>query len=148
MVLALLITLFGPGLLLLAVIHTGDVSVGGVLAIVALLMIPVAMCVFAVRQLRRKAHLPELAVTITPHAVLFPAIDRLTAFSPRARAEEWAREGTHVEILAAAGLNAARVVFTRQDNGKRRRRTIAAGNLDVDPRLIVDVLRGARTSEQ
>ncbi|MFK4789511.1 hypothetical protein [Microbacterium sp. ZW T5_56] len=148
MVLALLIALFGPGLLLFAMVETRDFSVGGVLVTIVLFMIPVAMCVFAVRQLRRKAYLPELAVTITPDAVIFPAIDRLTALSPRLRAEEWVRDGTRAEILAPAGLSAARVVFTRQDNGKRRRRAIAAGTLDVDPRLIVDVVNSARTSEQ
>ena len=86
-----------------------------------------------------------VAVTITPDAVLFPAIDRRSALSPRVRAEEWEREGTSAEIVPAAGLNAARVVFTRLDNGKRRRRTVNAGTIDVDPRVIVDVLGGART---
>lgn len=142
LVLALLITLIGPGIFVLAAVSTGEFSVGIMIAIVALLMIPVAMCVFAARQLRRRVRLPEVAVTITPHAVLFPAIERLSVLSPRIRAEEWAREGTSAEILPAAGLNAERVAFTRWDNGKRRRRAIAAGTIDVDPRVIVDVLRG------
>jgi len=38
------------------------------------------------------------------------------------------------------------VVFTRQDGGKRRRRMVAADNLDVDARVIVDALMGPHTS--
>lgn len=148
LVLALLIALMGPGIFIVAAISTGELSAGVILVIVALLMIPVAMCVFAVRRLRRQVRLPEVAVTITPDAVRFPAIDRLTALSPRIRAEEWAREGTSAEVVPAAGLNAARVVFTRRDNGKHRRRMIAADTIDVDPRVIVDVLSSTRTSER
>ena len=112
----------------------------------AMLLVPVAIGALGVRQLRRQLLLPEVAVTITPVAVLFPAIDRPSALAPRIRAEEWARDGTSAEIFPASGLQAARVVFTRQDGGKRRRRMVAADNLDVDPRVIVDALRGAHTS--
>ena len=113
----------------------------------AMLLVPLAIGALGVRQLRRQFHLPEVAVTITPTAVLFPAIERPSALAPRIGAEEWAREGTSAEILPASGLlKAARVVFTRQDGGKRRRRTVAAGNLDVDARVIVNALRGPHTS--
>jgi len=117
------------------------------LILAALLVVPIFIGALGVRQLRRQFHLPEVAVTITPTAVLFPAIERPSALAPRIGAEEWAREGTSAEILPASGLlKAARVVFTRQDGGKRRRRTVAAGNLDVDARVIVDALRGPHTS--
>jgi len=107
----------------------------------ALLVIPIAIGALGVRQLRREPHLPAVAVTITPAAVLFPAIDRPSALAPRIRAEEWTREGTSAEIIPASGLQVARVEFTRIDGGKQRRRSIAAGNLDVDARVIVDELR-------
>jgi hypothetical protein len=41
---------------------------------------------------------------------------------------------------------AARVELTRQDGGKLRRRSIAAGDLDVDAQVVVDALKGPRTS--
>jgi len=115
-------------------------------ATLAMLLVPIAIGVLGVRQIRRQVHLPEVAVTITSAAVLFPAIDRPSGLAPRIRAEEWTREGTSAEIIPASGLNAARVEFTRQDGGKRRRRSIAAGNLDVDARAIVDALRGTHTA--
>ncbi|GAB3607227.1 hypothetical protein GCM10027413_26360 [Conyzicola nivalis] len=113
-----------------------------VFAAIAMLVVPIAIGALGVRQLRRQPHLPEVAVTITPAAVLFPAIDRPSALAPRIRAAEWTREGTSAEIIPASGLQLARVEFTRQDGGKRRRRSIAAGNLDVDATVIVDALRG------
>ena len=115
-------------------------------ATLAMLLVPIAIGVLGVRQIRRQVHLPEVAVTITSAAVLFPAIDRPSGLAPRIRAEQWTREGTSAEIIPASGLNAARVEFTRQDGGKRRRRSIAAGNLDVDARAIVDALRGTHTA--
>jgi hypothetical protein len=79
--------------------------------------------------------------------VLFPAIERPSALAPRIRAEEWAREGTSAEIIPASGrLQAARVEFTRQDGGTRRRRSIATGNLDVDAQVVVDALTGQHAS--
>ena len=131
---------------LVAAIKEVDVGAALVLAVLAMLVVPIALGALGVRQLRRQLHLPELAVTITPVAVLFPAIDRPSALAPRIRAEEWAREGTSAELIPASGLQAARVEFTRQDGSKRRRRSIAAGNLDVDARIIVDALKGAHTS--
>jgi hypothetical protein len=116
-----------------------------VLAVIGLLVVPIAIGALGVRQLRRQPQLPEVAVTITPAAVLFPAIDRPSALAPRIRAEEWTREGTSAEIIPASGFQLARVEFTRQDGGKRRRRSIAAGNLDVDARVIVDALSATHT---
>jgi hypothetical protein len=112
-----------------------------VLAAIAMLVVPIAIGALGVRQLRRQPHLPEVAVTITPVAVLFPAVDRPSALAPRIRAEEWTREGTSAEIIPASGLQAARVEFMWQHGGKRRLRSIATGNLDVDARVIVDALR-------
>ncbi|WP_029144550.1 hypothetical protein [Microbacterium luticocti] len=140
LILAVLLGLMGPGAVLAATILAGDLSARVILLIIALLVIPVALCVLAVRQLRRQVRLPELAVTITADAVRFPAVDRASALFPRIRAEEWVRDGTSAAIIPASGLNSARVVFTRQDDGKRRRRTIAADNLAIDPRIIVDAL--------
>jgi hypothetical protein len=117
-----------------------------VLVAIAMLAVPIALVVLGARQRRRHPHMPEVAVTITPTAVLFPAIDRPSALAPRIRAEEWPREGTSAEIIPASGLQAARVEFTRRDGSKRRRRSIAAGALDVDARVIVDALRDARSS--
>jgi hypothetical protein len=114
---------------------------GLILAAVVLLVVPVALVVLGVRQLRRRPHVPEVAVTITPAAVIFPALDRPSALAPRIRAEEWTRHGTNAEILPASGLQAARLEFTRQDGGTRRRRSIATADLDVDVRVIVDALR-------
>ncbi|MEV7692718.1 hypothetical protein AB0N73_05250 [Microbacterium sp. NPDC089189] len=111
-----------------------------IFAAVALLLVPTALGALGVRQLRRQPHVPEVAVTITPDAVLFPALDRPSALAPRIRAEEWSREGTSAEIIPASGLQAARVEFIREDGGRRRRRSIAADNIDVDPRVIVDAL--------
>jgi hypothetical protein len=37
-------------------------------------------------------------------------------------------------------------VFTRQDGRKRRRRMVAADNIDVDARVLVDALSGPRGS--
>jgi len=116
------------------------------IVLAALLVIPIAIGALGVRQLRRQVHLPEVAVTITPVAVLFPAIDRPSALAPRIRAEEWSREGTSAEILPASGLQTSRVVFTRQDAGKRRRRMVSVDSLDVDARVIVDALSGPHTS--
>lgn len=117
-----------------------------VLVAIAMLVIPFALGALGVRQLRRRVHLPEVAVTITPAAVLFPAVDRPSALAPRIRAEEWIREGTSAEIIPASGLQAARVEFSRHDGGKRRRRSIAARDLDVDAQVVVDALRGPRSS--
>lgn len=111
------------------------------LAAIALLLVPVALGALGVRQLLRQPHVPEVAVTITPAAVLFPALDRPSALAPRIRAEEWTRVGTSAEIIPASGLQAARVEFTRQDGGKRRRRSVATDNLDVDARVIVNALK-------
>ena len=131
---------------LVAAIKDIEVNAPLALAVIAMLLVPIAIGALGVRQLRRQPHLPEVAVTITPTTVLFPAIDRPSALAPRIRAEEWTREATSAEILPASGLQAARVVFTRQDGGKRRRRMIAADSLDVDARVIVDALMGSRTS--
>jgi hypothetical protein len=121
-------------------------DVGGALVLSTMFVVPIAIGALGVRQLRRQFHLPEVAVTITPTAVLFPAIHRPSPLAPRIRAKEWARKGTSVEIMPASGLlKAARVVFTRQDGRKRRRRMVAADNLDVDARVIVDALRGPHT---
>jgi hypothetical protein len=130
---------------IVAVAVDGQVNAAFVLAVT--LVVPIAIGALGVRQLRRELHMPEVAVTITPTSVLFPAIESPSALAPRIRAEEWAREGTSAEILPASGLlKAARVVFTRQDGGKRRRRTVAADNLDVDARVIVDALGAPHTS--
>lgn len=117
-----------------------------VLAAIALLAVPVALGVLGVRQLRRQPHLPEVAVTITPAAVLFPVIDRASALWPRIRAEEWAREGTSAVIIPATGAHAPRIEFTRQDEGKRRRRSVAADTIDIDARVIVEALNGPHPS--
>lgn len=122
-------------------IDAAFVVVGG-----ALLVIPLVLIVLGAGQLRRRPRLPEVAVTITPTSVLFPAIERPSALAPRLRAEEWPREGTSVEIFRASGLQKARVEFTLHDGGKRRRRSIAADSLDVDARVIEDALRGSHTS--
>ena len=139
------------GLLVLVPFVAASTAVDGVdaaffLAAIVLLVVPIAIGALGVRQLRRRPHVPEVAVTITLAAVLFPAIDRPSALAPRIRAEEWTREGTSAEIVPASGLQAARVEFTWQDGGKRRRRSIATGNLGVDARVIVDALRGSHTS--
>ena len=118
-----------------------------VAVIAVLLVVPIAIGVLGVRQLRRQPRLPEVAVTITPTAVLFPAIDRPSALAPQIRAEEWAREGTSAEFFPASGpLQPARVEFTRYDGGKRRRRSIATSNLDVDAQTIVDALKAPYAS--
>jgi len=130
---------------LVAAIKGVDPGVALTLAVIAMLVVPIAIGALGVRQLRRQLRLPEVAVTITPVAVLFPAIDSPSALAPRIRAEEWTREGTSAEIVPASGLQAARVVFTRHDGSKRRRRMVAADNLDVDARVIVDALRRPHT---
>jgi len=128
-------------------IDDGGVAVVFVLFAFVMLVVPIAVGALGLRQLRRQLQMPEIAVTITPTSVFFPAIDRPSALAVRIRAEEWAREGTSAEILPASGpLKAARVVFTRQDGRKRRRRMIAADNLDVDVRVLVDALSGPHTS--
>jgi hypothetical protein len=114
-----------------------------ILGSILLVSIPVAIGALGVRQLRRRPRLPKIAVTITPWAVLFPAIVRPSALAPRIRAEEWPREGTSAAIIPASGLQTARIEFTRQDAGKRRKRSIAVGSIDVDPQVIVDALRGS-----
>lgn len=129
-----------------AAVTVGNVNAALFFAVIVMLVVPIALGVLGVRQLRRQPHLPEVAVTITPDAVLFPAIDRPSALAPQIRAQEWTREGTSAEIVPASGLQAARVEFTRQEGGKRRRRSIAVDNLDVDARVIVDALRGPLTS--
>ena len=135
--------LFGLMVLVSLIAAVTD-GVDGAFVLAAPLVVPIAIGALGVRQLRRQPHLP--AVTITDAAVLFPAIDRPSALALRIRAEEWARDGTSAEIIPASGLQAARVEFTRQDEGKRRRRSIAADNLDVDARVIVDVLMGPHAS--
>lgn len=85
----------------------GGVDVAFVLAVAALLVVPVALCALGIRQLRRRLHMPEIAVTITPTAVLFPTIDRPSALMPRIRAEEWTRAETTARLIPAAGLNDA-----------------------------------------
>jgi len=117
-----------------------------ILGSILLVSIPVAIGALGVRQLRRRPRLPKIAVTITPWAVLFPAIVRPSALAPRIRAEEWPREGTSAAIIPASGLQTARIEFTRQDAGKRRKRSIAVGSIDVDPQVIVDALRGSTSA--
>ncbi|GAB3155936.1 hypothetical protein GCM10027058_29180 [Microbacterium neimengense] len=117
-----------------------------ILGSILLVSIPVVLGARGVRQLRRRPRLPKIAVTITPWAVLFPAIVRPSGLAPRIRAEEWPREGTSAAIIPASGLHAARIEFTRQDAGKRRKRSIAVGSIDVDPQVIVDVLRGSTSA--
>jgi len=134
-------------LLPVVAVATDAGDVGGALVLSTMLAVPIAIGALGVRQLRRQFHLPEVAVTITPTAVLFPAIERPSVLAPRIRAEEWAREGTSAEILPASGLlKAARVVFTRQDGRKRRRRMVAADNIDVDARILVDALGNTHAS--
>ena len=108
-------------LLPVVAVATDAGDVGGALVLSMMFAVPIAIGALGVRQLRRQFHLPEVAVTITPTAVLFPAIERSSALAPR-------------------------VVFTRQDGRKRRRRMVAADNIDVDARVIVDALRGAHAS--
>ncbi len=110
-------------------------------AMTAALILPVAIGALGIRQCRRRVTLPDIAVTITQEAVTFPAIDRPSVLAPRIRAESWPRGATSAHLLPASGLIVARVEFTRQDGGKRRRRSVAANNLDIDPGVIVDALR-------
>lgn len=117
------------------------IDAGFVLGAIVLLAAPVALLVLGVRQLRRRPHLPETAVTITPSTVEFPAIDRPSAWVPRKRAEVWPRQGANAQIIAASGMQAARVMVTGQHEGKRRQRSIAIGSIDVDPQVIVDALQ-------
>lgn len=126
---------------LVAAAIAGQASVALVLTFCALLLAPLGIGVFGVRQLRRRPRIPEVAVAITPTSVRFPALDRPSGLARRRRADEWAREGTTVEVRPASGLMpTALLVFTRQDGRTRRRRTVSADNLDVDPRIIVDAL--------
>ncbi|QCQ16452.1 hypothetical protein [Microbacterium sp. RG1] len=113
-----------------------------ILVSILLVSIPVALGALGSRQLRRQPRLSKIAVTITPWTVLFPAIVRPSALAPRIRAEEWPREATSVTLIPASGLHASRIEFTRQDAGKRRKRSIAVGSIDVDPQVIVDAFRG------
>ncbi len=84
---------------------------------------------------------PRVAGGLVGTTVEFPALERPSGLAPRVRAEEWPREGTRAEIRAASGLlSTSLVVFTRQDGRTRRRRTVSAENLDIDPRLILDAL--------
>lgn len=124
-----------------AAIAADGVDAAFVLAAITMLVMPIALGALGVRQLRRQPRLPEVAVTITPVTVLFPAVDRPSALAPQIRAEEWTREGSRAASISASGLHAVRVEFTRQDGGTRRRRSIAAGGLDVDVQVIVDALR-------
>lgn len=117
-----------------------------ILASILLLSIPFAIGALGVRQLRRWPCLPKIAVTITPWAVLVPAIVRPSALAPHIRAEEWPREATSAAIIPASGLHAVRIEFTRQDAGKRRKRSFAVGSIDVDPQVIVDALRGTTSA--
>ncbi|MDT0117641.1 hypothetical protein Q9R20_11645 [Microbacterium sp. PRF11] len=110
-------------------------------AMTAALILPVAVGALGIRQLRRRVILPEIDVMITPEAVNFPAIDRPSALAARIRAESWPREATSAHLLPASGLSVARVEFTRHDGGRRRRRSVAANNLDIDPGVIVDALK-------
>ena len=133
------------GLITLVPLIAASTAVDGnplpfILVSILLLAIPVALGALGVRQLRRWPRLPKIAVTITPWALLFPAIVRPSALAPRIRAEEWPREGTTASLVPASGLHAARVEFTRQDAGRRRRRSIAVGSIDVDPQAIVAAL--------
>jgi len=146
LILGVLFGLMALSPLLVAPIKGVDVPVPLVLLVIAMLVVPIAIGALGVRQLRRQLNLPEFAVTITPVAVIFPAIERPSALAPRIRAEEWPREGTSAEILPASGLQAARVVFTRQDKGKSRRRPIAADTIDIDARVILDALKAPQTS--
>ena len=75
-------------------------------ATIAMLVVPIAIGALRVRQLRRQLHMPEVAVTITPTSVLFPAIDRPSALAPRIRAEKWAREGTSADVDAQVIVDA------------------------------------------
>lgn len=124
---------------------TAGVDAAFFLGMGALLVVPLVLLALGIRQLRRRPHLPSIAVTITPATILFPAIERPSALAPRIRAEEWPREGTSAEIHRASGRHAARVEFTRHDGGKRRRRSIAVDSLDVDARDIVEALKEPRT---
>ncbi|WP_378147020.1 hypothetical protein ACFJGV_04030 [Cnuibacter sp. UC19_7] len=132
--------------LVAATISAGHIDAVVLLAFTALLAIPVAIGALGVRQLRRHPRLPAVAVTITSDAVRFPSIERPSGLAPRIRAEEWARAGTSAKIIPASGLLPARVEFTGQAGGKRRRRSVAADTIDVDPRLIVETLNGSGTS--
>lgn len=139
------------GLITLVPLIAASTAVDGnalpfILGSILLVSIPVAIGALGVRQLRRRPRLPKIAVTITPWAVLFPAIVRPSALAPRIRAEEWPREVTSAAIIPASGLQTARIEFTRQDAGKRRKRSIAVGSIDVDPQVIVDALRGSTSA--
>lgn len=128
---------------LVAAAVAGQASATLVVVFGALLLVPLAIGVFGVRQLRRRPRIPEMAVAITPTSVHFPALERPSGVAGRVPAEEWAREGTTAEIRPASGLlPTAAIVFTRHDGRTRRRRTVSAEHLDIDPRTIVDVLGG------
>ena len=142
-----LLLILGTLLGVLVVVPLGFAATAGrgvdavfVLVAIVLLIVPIAVVSLGVRQLRRQVELPVVAVTISAGAVHFPTIDRPSVLAPRIRAEEWARAETSGRIVPGSGIRAARVEFTWQRGGKRRSRFIAAENLDVDPRTIVDAL--------
>ncbi|SDO84765.1 hypothetical protein SAMN04487848_2424 [Microbacterium sp. ru370.1] len=138
-----LAVLWGFVTLLPIVAVAADGQGAAALLLALTLAVPLAIGALGVRQLRRRPRMPEVAVAITPTTVQFPALERPSAFAPAVRAEEWPREGTLAEIRPASGLlQTALVVFTRQDGRKRRRRTVSAENLDIDPRNLVDALGG------
>lgn len=138
-----LAVMWGLVTLLPIVVVAADGRGGAALLLALTLAVPLAIGVFGVRQLRRRPRMSDFAVAITPTTVEFPALERPSGLAPRVRAEEWPREGTRAEIRAASGLlTTSLVVFTWQDGRRRRRRTVSAETLDIDPRLIVDALGG------
>jgi hypothetical protein len=138
-----LAVLWGLVTLLPIVVAATAGRVEAALALAVTLVVPLAIGALGIVQIRRRPRMPDVAVTITPTSVQFPTIERPSALAPRVRAEEWVREGTSAEIRPASGLlQAALVVFSRQDGRKRRRRTVSAENLDIDPNVLVAALAG------
>ncbi|NYG99452.1 hypothetical protein BJ979_002078 [Schumannella luteola] len=134
----------GPLVALMAIDGRPDMRLS-LLAIVILVLLAV-LVVAGVRQICRRLRRPEFAMAITSTSVLFPEIERPSAFLPPIGAEEWEREGTHAELIPASGrLQPARVEFTWQDGHKRRRRSAAADSIDVEPRVIVEALADSPT---
>jgi hypothetical protein len=87
--------------------EAGDV--GGALVLSMMFAVPIAIGALGVRQLRRQFHLPEVAVTITPTAVLFPRSgpgrERAPRSSPRlvcSRRHGWCSPGRTVARGAGA----------------------------------------------
>ncbi len=121
-------------------------ATGTALAI-ALLAVPAVLTWSAARAWRHVPRLPEVALTITPSTIEFPAMEVPGARGIQRRAVTFRREWTTVEFLPRKALQADALAFRETSPaGKARVRKQATQHLDTPASVIIEAVTKERTA--